>query len=593
MAPLKLNSSQGIPGETNFRCKLPKYVNKTSLCTAVFHIRQSYNSLKKDNIDEYDFIAQTLSRILPNLHVDICKHFALTSDLTPDHIYVCNDDSDVSGRHVGTPGATDETRFADAIVDGCDGDKGKQCIWCSKLTGSDNDKALCPDCVAIPDRILSLETRLDERDRLSSNQDTSDKTSNEPQIDKTDQSKDNNGDQSKDTPKNADCHKSPVNPSTLSTLKQNITDLTNKVEDISRKFESLSQDKVNNEVQLRSLTRAINSFVSSAPDPKISSHDNNGDHHSTESHIEDDQATDSVNAKTVCPSAEQQIQDYRNNHRSKQSSKHVILPTAYPTPSRDPQNVDVLIIGDSMTKRIDPSKMSRRLCVQSKSLPGARIEDAFDTVCHLAGDLQPGEIIIHLGTNNIAYDGKEEIIAKLISLADQIAKMTRSKSATLSSIIHRAYETDEESAKVDDINAALKLLANQRSWPFIVNDNIIPGLHLAADGVHLNNYGIRVMARNLITRLRDQSSVTRSSPPSDPLPNQRPRSPNTMRTDPFSNRQDSESSSHAMAAENDNSAFRSRQHRKFRKKPKGRVFPRDWLDCLQTARTLLNRQAQQ
>eukprot|EP00057_Strongylocentrotus_purpuratus_P011052 XP_011665526.1 PREDICTED: uncharacterized protein LOC105438875 [Strongylocentrotus purpuratus] len=44
------------------------------------------------------------------------------------------------------PGATDETRFADAIVDGCDGDKGKQCIWCSKLTGSDNDKALCPDC---------------------------------------------------------------------------------------------------------------------------------------------------------------------------------------------------------------------------------------------------------------------------------------------------------------------------------------------------------------------------------------------------------------------------------------------------------------
>ena len=165
-----MNSSQGTPGEANFRYKLPKFVTKASLSLFVFHLRQSFESLKKDiTIDECDFISQTLSRILPSLNVDICKHFALTGVIS-NNVHDSIDNDDVSGRHIELPGTSDNGRGAqgaDDIPDDCEDDK--QCIWCSNLTGSDNDKALCKDCVAIPERLQSLETRFQERFGSSDN----------------------------------------------------------------------------------------------------------------------------------------------------------------------------------------------------------------------------------------------------------------------------------------------------------------------------------------------------------------------------------------------------------------------------------------
>ena len=160
MAPLKMNTTQGIPGGTNFRHKLPKYVTKASLTLAVFHLRQSFKTLKEDiSIEENEFIAQTLSRILPSLHVDICKHFALTTGLTSDH-----DPEDSGGRHVFNPDTTEscpEEEQSPETIDG-ESDFGIQCIWCNNPTESDNEKPLCGDCVAIPSRILSLEIQVQD-----------------------------------------------------------------------------------------------------------------------------------------------------------------------------------------------------------------------------------------------------------------------------------------------------------------------------------------------------------------------------------------------------------------------------------------------
>ena len=55
----------------------------------------------------------------------------------------------------------------DTMVDESGNDK--QCIWCGNTTGSDSKKALCVDCVAIPDRIRSLEIRFQERFGCASN----------------------------------------------------------------------------------------------------------------------------------------------------------------------------------------------------------------------------------------------------------------------------------------------------------------------------------------------------------------------------------------------------------------------------------------
>ena len=174
MAPLRMNSTQGIPGQTNFRHKLPKYVTKASLSLAVFHLRQSFETLKKDiNIEENEFIAQTLSRMLPSLNVDICKHFSMTSGLTPDQ---SPDES--GGGHVGSPDAEErvDEEEEDEGEDECpdtmerESDLGTQCIWCNKLTESKSEKPLCAECVAIPSRIKSLEIRLEEDKNLTNNQ---------------------------------------------------------------------------------------------------------------------------------------------------------------------------------------------------------------------------------------------------------------------------------------------------------------------------------------------------------------------------------------------------------------------------------------
>ena len=80
---------------------------------------------------------------------------------------------------------------------------------------------------------------------------------------------------------------------------------------------------------------------------------------------------------------------YRHKHRSK------FAPTDVNTPIANTAKVDVLIIGDSMTKPIVPSRLSRRRRIKCKTLPGAKIKDVFDSVLHVARDQQPDEIIIH------------------------------------------------------------------------------------------------------------------------------------------------------------------------------------------------------
>ena len=64
MAPLKMNSYQGIPGETNFRYKLPKYVTKTSLTLTVNHLNNSYEQ-ETNGLEKVKFVSTEICKILP------------------------------------------------------------------------------------------------------------------------------------------------------------------------------------------------------------------------------------------------------------------------------------------------------------------------------------------------------------------------------------------------------------------------------------------------------------------------------------------------------------------------------------------------
>ena len=104
---------------------------------------------------------------------------------------------------------------------------------------------------------------------------------------------------------------------------------------------------------------------------------------------------------------------------------------------------DTLLIGDSMVKHIDPNKLSRRKTIVCKSIPGAKINDAFDITKDLVETHQVSEIIIHLGTNNLTSDDEpNEIVAKMASFCDNLSKsFTMLKTITISTIIHRSQAT--------------------------------------------------------------------------------------------------------------------------------------------------------
>ena len=160
---LKMNSCKGIPGHINFKYKLPKYITKTSLTVAIYHIHLSYIQLQKDT-HESDFIENELSRIMPNLQRNICKHFALVTD-TDDKILtdliIENEENEVS--HVENDDSLIECLTEQQTQESSkdEGDNvASQCIWCGSPTESSYDKPLCQSCVAIPNRLEALECKI-------------------------------------------------------------------------------------------------------------------------------------------------------------------------------------------------------------------------------------------------------------------------------------------------------------------------------------------------------------------------------------------------------------------------------------------------
>ena len=267
-----------------------------------------------------------------------------------------------------------------------------------------------------------------------------------------------------------------------------------------------------------------------------------------------------------------------------------------------PMKADVLIIGDSMTKQIRPSKLSRSKNIICRTLNGAKIEDAHNDVCKFANEYEVSEVVVHLGTNNLQCDESDVIIAKTISLLEQVHTIPGVKTIATSTIIHRLNETNQEYTKVSEVNAAIKLAANQRSWLVIDNDNIDPGLHLNADGVHLNRTGTITFAQNIIHFLRRSSRPTSMDSQYKSLqsydvdfpPLNDNRIPQNGGDDGLTSTQFSYPTwtPQQDAQKNEPPAFPWHSYSKSRRKPENRVFPKDWMDSLTTARNLLNNRYQ-
>ena len=160
----------------------------------------------------------------------------------------------------------------------------------------------------------------------------------------------------------------------------------------------------------------------------------------------------------------------------------------------------VILLGDSMVKRIKGQKLSQSKLVNVISRSGAKVEHLSNMIMDGSIQLQTHELIVHVGTNN-TQENAETISKKLESLCQMAQQKHDIENITISSIIHRKRESKGEYDKIVSTNKLVQQICYSHNWKFINNDNIHQGL-LASDGVHLGHIGITTLARNLIRHLR-------------------------------------------------------------------------------------------
>ena len=205
-------------------------------------------------------------------------------------------------------------------------------------------------------------------------------------------------------------------------------------------------------------------------------------------------------SKQTSESFHEQLVQYRKKHKERTTAKTATAKPPSPSPATTTATADVLIIGDSMIKRLQPRKLSRRKRVICHTMRGAKIEDIAWNAKHMSTKYNVSDIILHVGTNNTS-DSAETIASKITSLGESL----KPKKVTISSIIHRIKQTVLQRKKVDDANDLLKSIAQRNGWDFIDNTNITLD-HLVSDGVHLNTIGVRLLATNIIQHIGGSSA---------------------------------------------------------------------------------------
>ena len=155
-----------------------------------------------------------------------------------------------------------------------------------------------------------------------------------------------------------------------------------------------------------------------------------------------------------------------------------------------------LVIGDSMLAGFREAKLSRNKKIKVRFFPGAKTEDLqYHPIPYLKK--KPGNIIIHIGTNDSPYKSEDLIYKEFLNVKQIIHKHHPDcKNIVVSSPIIRR-DKQEANSILKKYNSILK----QKEKKVIFYNNITPS-HLNKDGLHLNFNGSTVLAGNLLSRIR-------------------------------------------------------------------------------------------
>ena len=161
-----------------------------------------------------------------------------------------------------------------------------------------------------------------------------------------------------------------------------------------------------------------------------------------------------------------------------------------------PKKPTFVLAGDSILKNIKGWLMSRTKAVKSYSFSGA---DTDDMKYHLRPIIKrnPHHIVLHCGTNDLAWRTPEEIAMNITGLVKEIKG--NNIECSVSAVLKRS---DELRHKVIKVNKLLKTALVELDVQFIEHDDINE-YHLNKSGLHLNARGDAALACNLIQFIKN------------------------------------------------------------------------------------------
>ena len=132
----------------------------------------------------------------------------------------------------------------------------------------------------------------------------------------------------------------------------------------------------------------------------------------------------------------------------------------------------VEICGNSMTKYIKAHKLGRSTNdrVTSKSSSGAKCKDMKHYIMPTL-EKKPGEIILHVGTNDLKTSSAKTIVKDIVALKDFVVKASSSTKVTTSELIMRT-DDDALNNKIQHVNTLLRQNCAAANIPLIEHSNI-------------------------------------------------------------------------------------------------------------------------
>ena len=155
-----------------------------------------------------------------------------------------------------------------------------------------------------------------------------------------------------------------------------------------------------------------------------------------------------------------------------------------------------LVTGDSMLGHIDETRMSRKFKVKVRPFPGAKTESMFHYLVPLL-EKMPDYIILHLGTND-AMDYEASTIVKKIIQIKEFIKLRVPNCKVIISILIKRHDNDNASRVIEEVIVQFQKL----TIDMIGNENI-EKKQLGKRGFHLNDFGLKKIAENLIAGIRE------------------------------------------------------------------------------------------